>query len=1193
MKKLFLACIIGLMPMIGYMQPWGKNYGDNLNFDQLVSNFETYWSDKKVEKGKGYKAFRRWQHYWEPRLLEDRSFPEAGRTISSFQDFLRDYRGPRTAGRFQPANFSSLGPSSTNGGYAGTGRINSLAFHPTNSNIIYAGTSGGGLWQSNDGGSTWFTNTDNLATLGVSSILIHPTSPERIYIATGDGDGGDNYSVGVLLSLDGGVTFSTTGLNWNTSDTDLIRKLLFDPSNTDVILAATSIGIYRTIDKGVSWSLVQGGDFDDIEANPTAGSNVFYACAQGSIYKSTNGGASWTLKQTIAGTNRIALGVSPANATYVYALCSKSSNSGYNGLYRSTDSGDTYVARSTTPNLLGWNLTGNDTGGQGGYDLVVAVDPLNAEKVFTGGVNTWKSSDGGVNWTISTMWYGVSGVAEVHADKHALEWQNSTTLWQGNDGGVYKTTDGGVSWLHKGSGIVNSQMYKLGLSQADGKVMTGLQDNGSKLKQTAGSWSDALGGDGMECAVQQNDGQVLYGSLYNGDFNRSINGGSSWQNISDNVPGAPSGAWVTPFEIDPMMPTTIYAAYQQVYKSTDKGDSWTSIGNPSSGSTLNLLKIAPSNSSYIYAARSNGNIWRTTNGGTTWTALASPGNNLAYLAIHPNDANTLWAVRQNYTSGSKVYKSTNGGTTWTNISGNLPNIPANCIIYQNGSQDGVYVGMDVGIYYRDNTLADWVLFNAGLPNVEVTELEIDYDENKIFAATYGRGLWSSDLYNPIECFQPKAVSVSNLWNVSMTLQWQTPSVAPAFGYEWGINTTVNLPATTQSTTSTSVDISGLMPSTSYYLFVRSICTETDTSPWVRFGPVTTLEPCPKVLSISLVDPGPNKAGMQWVVITPPSNGYEYAVTSTATPPASGTAVAQNSVLVTGLTPATYYYFHVRGNCGVDGFSSWSSKQFQTSYTCGTNYYDSGGASANYSNNENRVQTICPTTYGYMASLTLTSIDIEEDWDALYVHNGNTTDNALLASANGVTQAGYPAGGYYGNTIPPVFTSTHASGCLTTHFLSDGGVTGAGWAGSISCINVCTNVVTNTNDDGPGSLRFALNCNTSGSQILFNVALAGDTIELDRPIELSQNFQIVNTAANKVLINTVSSGPLFIINAPATVTFDNLRLLAGTGTTGRAIDNAGTLTLKNVEINDHINGSGGNVVKNTGTLNIEGVTGLKE
>ena len=1193
MKKLFLLTIIGLMPMVGHLQPWAKNYGDNLNFDQVVSSFESYWSDKKVEKGKGYKAFRRWQHYWEPRLMEDRSFPEAGRTLNSFQDFLRGYRGPRGAGRFQPANFSSLGPSTTNGGYAGTGRINSLAFHPTNSNIIYAGTSAGGLWQSDDGGLTWFTNTDNLATLGVSSILVHPTTPEKIYIATGDGDGGDNYSVGVLISQDGGVTFSPTGLNWNLSDTDLIRKLLFDPSNPDKILAATSIGIYRTEDKGGTWTLVQVGDFDDIEANPTAGSGVFYASAQGSIYKSTNGGAAWTLKQTISGTNRIALGVSQANASYVYALCSKSSNSGFNGLYRSTDSGETFDSRSTTPNILGWNPTGNDTGGQGWYDLVIAVDPTNAEIIYTGGVNTWKSTNGGTSWTISTMWYGYQNVAEVHADKHALEWQNSTTLWQGNDGGVYKTTNGGVNWLHRGSGIVNSQMYKLGVSQTDGKIITGLQDNGSKLRQGSGSWSDVIGGDGMECAIQQNNGQVMYGSLYNGDFNRSTNGGTSWENISDNVPGTPSGAWVTPFEIDPMLPTTIYAAYQQVYKSTDMGESWVSIGNPSSGATLNLLKIAPSNANTMYAARSNGNIWKTTNGGTTWTSITSPGNNLAYLAIHPNNPNTLWAVRQNYTSGSKVYKSTNGGSTWTNISGNLPNIPANCVVYQNGTDDGIYVGMDVGIYYKDNTLAEWVLFNAGLPNVEVSELEIDYDENKLFASTYGRGLWSSSLYEPIACFQPKAVSVVNLWNTSMTLQWQSPSTAPAQGYQWGVNATNAVPATLQTTTATSVDVSGLTANTTYYLFVRSICGVNDTSNWVRFGPVTTLEACPKVLSINLQTPGPIQSTLNWDVITPPSNGYEYAVTPTQTPPSSGTAIAQNSVLVTGLTPATYYYLHVRSNCGADGFSSWSTRNFQTSYTCGVQYYDSGGSSAEYSNNEDRVQTLCPTTIGNMVSLTLTSFGVEEDWDALYVHNGNSVNAPLIASTNGATQAGYPAGGYYGFTAPPVFTSTHPSGCLTTHFLSDGAVTELGWAANVTCTNVCTNVVINTADDGPGSLRFALNCNAPGTEILFNVMLAGDTIELQQPIELSQNFQIVNTAGTKVVIKTQAGGPVFKINTLAKLTLDNVKVLAGTGSNGRAIDNAGTLTLKNVEVADHVNGVGGNLIKNTGALNIEGITNLKE
>ncbi|MBK7787481.1 MAG: fibronectin type III domain-containing protein [Saprospiraceae bacterium] len=1192
MKRILLVMLVSMLPSFAYLQPWGKNYGDGLNFDQLVSRFEDYWSDKKPEKGKGYKPFRRWQHYWEPRLLEDRTFPEANKTLSAFQDFLTNYRGPRGAGRFQPANFSSLGPSSTSGGYAGTGRINSLAFHPTNTNIIYAGTAGGGLWQSNDGGTTWFTNTDQLATLGVSSIIVHPNSPERIYIATGDGDGSDNFSIGVLVSVDGGATFTPTGLSWNTSDTDLIRKLIFDPSNLDAIMAATSIGIYRSLDKGGTWTLVQAGDFDDIEANPTLNSNIFYASAQGNIYKSSNGGASWTLKQTIAGTNRIALGVSPHNAAYVYALCSKSSNSGYNGLYRSTDSGESYLSSSLTPNLLGWSATGSDSGGQGGYDLVLAVDPLNADIVYTGGVNTWKSTNGGVNWTINTMWYGVNGIPEVHADKHALEWQNNTTLWQGNDGGVYKTTNGGATWQHRGSGIVNSQMYKLGISQTDGKVMTGLQDNGSKLKETGGSWSDVIGGDGMECAIQHNDGQVLYGSIYNGDFNRSTNGGASWQNISDNVPGAPSGAWITPFEIDPGMPTTIYAGYQQVYKSEDQGSTWTSIGNFSANS-LNILKVAPSNNKVIYAARSNGNLWRTTNGGTAWTQMTSPGNNLAFIAIHPHDANTLWAVRQNYTSGAKVYKSVNGGSSWVNISGTLPNIPANCIEYQNGSDDGLYVGMDVGIYYRDNTLSDWVLFNVGLPNVEVTELEIDYDENKIYAATYGRGLWASDLYNPITCFMPKAVSVVNLWNVSMTLQWQVPASAPAQGYEWGVNTTNQVPVTTQTTTNTSANITGLLPETDYYLFVRSVCTGNQQSPWVRFGPVTTLEQCPKVISVSQEEIGPTKATFSWFVITPPSVGYEYAVTSTETPPSSGIATTQNSAPLSGLTAATDYFLHVRSNCGVDGFSSWLTHPFQTSYTCGAVYYDSGGASQDYSDNEDRVQSICPTSPGYMASLQLTSIGIEEDWDALYVHNGDSVEDGLFASANGVTQAGYPAGGYYGFTAPPTFVSTHPSGCLTTHFLSDGGVTELGWVGNITCVNVCSNVVVNTQDDGPGSLRFALNCNPAGSQILFNILLTGDTIEVLSPMEISNNFQIINTFNDAVVIKATAAGPIFKINSGATVNLEKLKLLSGLGNEGRAIDNAGTLNLKNIDVIDHAGSNGGSTVKNTGALIIEGSTGIKE
>ncbi|MBK8701642.1 MAG: hypothetical protein IPN29_19645 [Saprospiraceae bacterium] len=1194
-KYLLLVIIILVVVHTAKLQPWGKLYGDDANFYSLKAQFEAYWKDKNQEKGKGFKAFKRWEYYWEPRVNADGTFPDGGRTLKEYNDYFAESIRQDLGNRFLPANFSSLGPSTTNGGYAGTGRINSLAFHPGNSNIIFAGTAGGGLWKSTDGGSTWFTQTDQLATLGVSSIAIHPVNNNIIFIATGDADGGDNYSVGILVSLDGGATFLTTGLTWNTSAQDVIKKIIFDPDNPNNMLAISNLGIHRSTDRGVNWALVSTGDFDDLEAHPTASVSTYYACKGGEIYKSTDDGITWSLKQTIASTNRIALAVSPADANLVYALCSKSSNNGFNGLYKSVNSGESYDSQSTSPNILGWSVNGSDTGGQGWYDLVIAADPLNANTIYTGGVNTWKSTDGGISWTINTMWYGVSGIPEVHADKHALDWQNNTTLWQGNDGGVYKTNNGGSTWQHKGSGIVNSQMYKLGVSQMDQMVLTGLQDNGTKLRSNNASWSDVIGGDGMECAIQQNDGTVMYGSLYNGIFNRSVNGGQYWQNISDNIPGAPSGAWVTPFEVDPSLPTTIYAAYQQVYKSTDRGTTWVSIGNFSNNNTLNHLRVAPSDTKYIYAARNNGNLWRTTDGGTTWTQMTSPGNNVGMLIISPNDPNVIWVVRQNFSSGAKVYKSTNGGGNWTNISGTLPNIPANCLVYQLGTSDGLYLGMDVGIYYRDNTLGDWVLFNTGLPNVEVTELEINYDQGKLYAATYGRGLWSSDLYTPVLCTMPKGVKVSNIWNVSFTLEWQAPSSVPSAGYEWGINTSPAVPTTLIATSDTFVNHTGLIPNTAYYLFVRSDCGGGQKSSWVRYGPVFTLPACPSPINITQTGFGPNQATFSWTSISVPAGGYEYALTSVITPPSSGTAQIPSTATITGLTSGTYYYFHVRSNCIADGLSNWTTLAFQTSYTCGNNYYDSGGSGSDYGDGENRIQTICPSNVGEMAVLSISSMGIEEEWDALYIHDGNTTNDPIFSSGNPSTQAGFPAGGYYGFIPPGIFTSTHPSGCLTPQFLSDESVTESGWQAVITCVNVCSTIVSNANDDGPGSLRFAINCNPAGSTIQFNSALETTAINLTSgPLVINKNITLSHGGALPAKISIAGEGPVVNISAGSTVTLQNLVLYSGTKLNGRAIHNAGNLTLNNVTIYD--NGAApanGSTIYNTGVIQMLGTTRLKE
>ncbi|MFM8489896.1 MAG: WD40/YVTN/BNR-like repeat-containing protein, partial [Bacteroidota bacterium] len=306
------------------------------------------------------------------------------------------------------------------------------------------------------------------------------------------------------------------------------------------------------------------------------------------------------------------------------------------------------------------------------------------------------------------------------------------------------------NWTHLTNGMQISQMYRLGVSQTTNAVIAGLQDNGTKLRSANGTWTDELGGDGMECAIDYSNAQYMYGELYYGDFFRSSNGGTSWTDIN---PGGQdgTGAWVTPYIISSNNPATLYIGYNDVYKTTDRGNTWTAISTSLSTSDLTVLADAPSDANVIYAGRSSA-LYRTINGGTNWATMTIPAGagNLTYLCVSPTDANVIYATMSNYTAGSKVYKSTNGGTSWTNISGTLPNVPANCIIYQKGSPEGLYVGMDVGVYYRDNITNAWALVGTGLPNVIVEELEIKYDTGKLRAATYGRGLWETD----INCVSP-------------------------------------------------------------------------------------------------------------------------------------------------------------------------------------------------------------------------------------------------------------------------------------------------------------------------------------------------------------------------------------------------------------------------------------------------------
>lgn len=771
MKKLIGLILIGLLPTIIFAQSWRddfympSNEKSNTNFYDIQKEFNAYWSqydvkggyyyiDGKKTKAVGWKQFKRWEWFWETRVdANTGNFPYTDKLL------LNDLK--ITSIKADEANWQSSGPNSSDGGYSGIGRINCIAFHPTNTNIFWVGAPAGGLWKTTDGGSSWTVLTSSIPVIGVSEIFIpndYETS-KTIYIATGDRDGGDTYSIGVLKSTNEGQTWATTGLVFNQANRYRITRMLAHPTEQNIIYVATNGGIYKTINSGTNWTKVQSSIIYDMEFKYGGEDTVLYAASRNPsiIYKTKDAGASWLPVHTFPNSvSRVELDLPKSNASTIYALASTTAG-GMDGFYKSSNYGKSfskiYDGTILGNNLLNWDAGDTDTGGQGWYDLTLSVSPTDENTIFLGGVNSWKSTNGGTSWNIINHWWG-NGVPAVHADKHYMEYQNSFTFFEANDGGIYKTTNGGTSWTDLSNGLVISQIYKLGVSQTvKGEVITGLQDNGSKLHINGTTWQDVKGGDGMECIIDYNDVNVQYATYVEGQIDRTTD---RWNanavDISDNIPGGPNGAWVTPYVLDPSNSQTIYVGYEDVWKTTNRGNTWTKISSLSLTNKIKSLAIAPSDNRTIYITDYS-NFYKTTNSGTNWTNLTvntpTSSNLITSITIDSQNPNKVWITYGGF-DAKRVYETTNGGSSWTDISAGLPSVPTSTIIQNKlSATQHLYIGTDIGVYIKKGS-ENWVLFSNNLPSVIVSELEIYYDNinpsnSVLYAATYGRGLWKSNL----------------------------------------------------------------------------------------------------------------------------------------------------------------------------------------------------------------------------------------------------------------------------------------------------------------------------------------------------------------------------------------------------------------------------------------------------------------
>lgn len=725
--------------------------------EEVQQSAEAYFEGRPQGKGSGYKQYKRWE-YMAMKMMDEDGYLKSSefyiKELEHFNSLLNTNANNRA---MLNDNWEEMGPvnwNATSGWNPGVGRITSFSIDETDEDHIIIGAETGGVWRTTDGGQNWTPLCDYFSNLYVYATAMHPSEVNTYFFGSTNGR--------IYKSTDAGATWELLGVAGPSS---FINKILIHPNNPNIMFASSeNAGIYRSTDGGVTWAVaVSDNRGYDIEFKPGDLNTVYASGFQ--FHKSTDGGVTFTTIGGFDNTGAKMMAVSPDNPSIVYLL--EANNNIFGAFYVSNDSGSSFTKLAhNNINYFGYSLTGQDNLGQAPRDMDVVAKPSNANEVHIAGIQTWRSMDGGVTFEPTSHWIpgtaAANGIGYNHADVDIMQFYGDV-LYTATDGGIFKATNtvnlnsNYYTDLTEGLGI--RQFYKIGISQTDPVIVSGgSQDNGTSFYTAAAGWRDWLGADGMETFISKDNTNIMFGTSQFGQMYRSNNGGLSYTGL--NGPGG-SGNWVTPFEQDPIASNTVYVGYNRVWKSTNNGGSWTAISQVFGGN-LDNLKIAPTDNNVMYTSRLN-QMFKTTTGGGTWQQLSGFAGAINSIAVHPTDPNKV-AIATN--SAQKVYISNDGGETWESYLKNLPNFQALALVWQNNGYDGLYVGMNYGIYYIDNTTSEWHVFNNNLPNVIINELEINYAENKIYAATYGRGLWVSPFHEgPLSIGEPDLFSSLSVYPV--------------------------------------------------------------------------------------------------------------------------------------------------------------------------------------------------------------------------------------------------------------------------------------------------------------------------------------------------------------------------------------------------------------------------------------------
>jgi uncharacterized protein (TIGR03437 family) len=719
--------------------------------------------------------------------------------------------------------WTNLGPGNIGG------RTRALLINPANPSMVYAAGVAGGIWRSTDGGANWTALGDLMANMAVSTLVMEPNNPSVMYAGTGEGffNGDSVRGAGIFKTTNGGITWEQLPAT-NSEDFYYVNKLVISKNDSKRLYAATRTGVWRSLDSGATWTQVletlnddgdplTGGCLDLVIRTDKATDYVFASCGtfeQATIYRNTDaaGVGTWDAVHTEENMGRTSLALAPSNQDIIYAAAvsnvSGQFDQGLHAVFRSTASGApgswTAQVRNTSVNKLNTVLftnplfafyrdcrfspaSGNAFFNQGWYDNVLAVDPLDPNRVWVGGIDLFRSDDGGQNWGLASYWANNGRAlpfapSHAHADQHAIVFHpnyNGTTnqtMFVGGDGGIFRTDNARANVAIGATAPCNplnsqivftplnnhygvTQFYH-GAVYPDGKTyFGGTQDNGTvRGSDSAGlnGWREINGGDGGYVAVNPQNTNTLFAETTGISLRKSTNGGFSFHAATSGITS--DGLFITPFAMDPSDPERLWIGGEAMFRTTNAATNWQRASLYFfGGGFISAIAIAPTDANAVLVGNATGDLLGTSEalmatGRTTWDMVHPRDGFVSSVAIDPKNDDVAYATYSTF-GDPHIWKTVDGGQTWLPMDGTgankIPDIPVHTLVIDPSNTERLYVGTDLGVFASLDGGATWNVENTGFPNTVVETLAINVHNGvtTLYAFTHGRGAWKVDINN--------------------------------------------------------------------------------------------------------------------------------------------------------------------------------------------------------------------------------------------------------------------------------------------------------------------------------------------------------------------------------------------------------------------------------------------------------------